>query len=74
MTRKLRQPRVLHQAMSGAFLVACLLLQGCGRSNPEPPPDILKAQREALEKAKGLGKMEQDAVQRRDAEMEAQQK
>ena len=33
-----------------------------------------RAKEEALEKAKGLGKMEQDAVQRRDAEMEAQQK
>ena len=52
---------------------ACLLLQGCGRSNPEPP-DVLKAQREALEKAKGMEKTLQDAAQQRDAQMESQQK
>jgi len=57
-----------------AACLAGLLLQGCGRSNPPPPPDILKAQREALEKAKGLQKMELDAAERRDAQMESQQK
>ena len=53
---------------------ACLLLQGCGRSNPEPPPDVLKAQREALEKAKAMEKTLQDAAQQRDVQMESQQK
>ena len=57
-----------------AVLTACLLLQGCGRSNPEPPPDVLKAQREALEKAKAMEKTLQDAAQQRDAQMESQQK
>lgn len=51
-----------------------MLLQSCGRSNPEPPPDVLKAQREALEKARSTGKMMQDAAQQRDAQMESQQK
>ena len=51
-----------------------MLLQGCGRSNPEPPPDILKAQREALDKAKSMEKTLQDAAQQRDAQMESQQK
>jgi hypothetical protein len=55
-------------------LSVCVLLQGCGRSNPEPPPDILKAQREALEKAKATEKTLQDAAQQRDAQMESQQK
>jgi hypothetical protein len=54
--------------------IACLLLQGCGRSNPEPPPDILKAQREALDKAKATEKTLQDAAQQRDTQMESQQK
>jgi hypothetical protein len=52
----------------------CLLLPGCGRSNPEPPPDILKAQREALEQAKSMEKTLQDAAQQRDSQMESQQK
>lgn len=65
---------VLPGALIGAALASCLLLQGCGRSNTEPPPDILKTQREALEKAKGTGKVLQDAAERRDAQMESQQK
>jgi len=52
----------------------CVLLQGCGRSNPEPPPDILRAQREALEKAKATEKTLEDAAQQRDAQMESQLK
>jgi hypothetical protein len=63
-------PRVL----VGAALASCLLMQGCSRSNTEPSPDILKAQREALEKAKGTEKVLQDAAERRDAQMESQQK
>jgi hypothetical protein len=57
-----------------AFLIGCLLLQGCGRSNPEPPPDILKAQREAMDKAKATDRLLQDAVERRDAQLESQQR
>jgi hypothetical protein len=60
--------------VSGALATACLLLPGCSRSNPEPPPDILKTQREAMEKAKATEKMVQDAAQRREAETESQQK
>jgi hypothetical protein len=52
----------------------CALLPGCGRSNPEPPPDILKAQREALDKAKSMEKTLQDAAQQRDSQIESQQK
>ena len=51
-----------------------MLFQGCGRSNSEPPPDVLKAQREALEKAKAMEKTLQDAAQQRDAQMESKQK
>jgi hypothetical protein len=58
----------------GCTVCVCLLLQGCGRSNPDPPPEILKAQREALEKAKSTEKTLQDAAQQRDAQMESQQK
>jgi hypothetical protein len=74
MKAEAREPGVLRQLAPAACLAACLLLQGCGRSNPEPAPDILKAQREALEKAKSTEKMVQDAAQRRDAEMESKQK
>jgi PBP1b-binding outer membrane lipoprotein LpoB len=57
----------------GALLFGALLLQGCGRSNP-PPPDLVKQQREALEKAKATEKMVQDAAQRHDAQIESQVK
>ena len=60
--------------VAAALGVACAFLPGCGRSNPPPPPDLLKTQREALEKAKGVDKTLQDAAASRDAQMEAQQK
>jgi hypothetical protein len=72
--------RVLSRAVDFRRIVCCtvwsvcVLFQGCGRSNPEPPPDVLKAQREALEKAKAMEKTLQDAAQQRDAQMESQQK
>jgi hypothetical protein len=74
MTRRLRGSGALREIAAGALLIACLLLQGCGRSNPPPAPDILKAQREALEKAKATEKVVQDAAQRRAGEMDSQQK
>ena len=71
--------RVPSRAVDFRGILACTvwtvcLVLGCGRSNPEPPPDVLKAQREALEKAKGMEKTLQDAAQQRDAQMESQQK
>ena len=69
-----RQSAAMHRLIGVALCGACVLLQSCGRSNPEPPPDVLKAQREAMEKARSTGKMMQDAVQQRDAQMESQQK
>ena len=69
-----KQSAALHRLLKVALCGACVLLQSCGRSNPEPPPDVLKAQREAMEKARSTGKMMQDAVQQRDAQMESQQK
>ncbi|HWY73673.1 MAG TPA: hypothetical protein VNW98_08525 [Burkholderiaceae bacterium] len=64
----------IRKAACCVFLIGCVLLQGCGRSNPEPPPDILKAQREAMDKAKATDKMLQDAVEHRDAQLESQAK
>jgi hypothetical protein len=64
----------MHRLIRVALCGACVLLQSCSRSNPEPPPDVLKVQREAMEKARSTGKMMQDAVQQRDAQMESQQK
>lgn len=43
--------------------VIVLLLAAC---KPEPPPDIIRPQREALDKAKALeGQMQKDADQQR---------
>ena len=41
-------------------LTACFTLASCKRS--EPPPDLLKTQRDAMERAKGVGKTMQKAV------------
>ena len=54
--------------------LACLTLHGCGRSDPAAAPDLLKAQREALEKAKGTEKALQDAAGRQSEQIESQQK
>ena len=43
-----------------ALLAACIALPACKRS--EPPPDLLKTQRDAMERAKGVGKTMQKAV------------
>jgi hypothetical protein len=59
-------------AVSGALSIA-FLLGGCGRSNPQPP-DLLKVQREDLEKARATDKAVQDAAQRNAAQIEEQQK
>jgi|HubBroStandDraft_4_1064222.scaffolds.fasta_scaffold887645_2 hypothetical protein len=58
---------------AGVLLIGCVLLPGCGRSNPEPP-DVLKAQREAMEKAKATEKVMQDSAEHRDAQLESQAK
>ena len=42
------------------LLVATLALDGCKRS--EPPPDLLKSQRDAMERAKDVGKTMQKGV------------
>jgi hypothetical protein len=55
--------------------IAFALLCACGRSNPPaPPPDILKTQREAMDKAKATEQVLQNAAERRDAQAEQQQK
>ncbi len=51
--------------------LACVPLFACGRTDSPPPPDILKVQREAMDKAKGTEKTLQDAAQRRDAQGES---
>jgi len=54
--------------------LACLVC-ACGRSSTDPPPpDLLKADREAMEKAKATEQVLQDAARRRDDQMESQQK
>ena len=41
-------------------LAACFAFTSCKRS--EPPPDLLKTQRDAMERAKEVGKTMQKAV------------
>ncbi len=49
------------RALIGAFaLCASVSILGCKRS--EPPPDIIKTQREAMERAKDVGKTMQKSV------------
>jgi hypothetical protein len=74
MIRKLTVPGTLRWLLAAVLWIPCLLLHGCGRSNPEPPPDLLKTQREALEKTKTTEKVLRDAAERGDAQLESQQK
>jgi predicted small lipoprotein YifL len=55
-------------------LAACLALCACGRADPLPSPDVLKTQREAMDKAKATEKVLQEAAERRDTQLESQQK
>jgi outer membrane PBP1 activator LpoA protein len=49
-----------------AVIVVSLVIAGCGKPQ-EPPPDILKAQRRAMEKAKGVEQiLQQSADERRE--------
>ena len=58
----------------GLACAACLALGACGRSNPQAPPDVLKTQREAMDKAKATEQVLQNAAEHRDAQIESQQK
>jgi hypothetical protein len=69
-----RRPADLGKKGCCALLIGCLLLQGCGRSNPEPPPDILKAQREAMDRARATEQMVKDAAERREGQVDSQAK
>jgi outer membrane PBP1 activator LpoA protein len=49
------------------ILILSLALAGCDSKPKEPPPDILKTQRRAMEKAKGVGEiLQQSADERRE--------
>jgi hypothetical protein len=51
-----------------ALALAAGLLAGCGKSK-EPPPDILKSQREQMDKARDVGNtLQQGADRTRDAD------
>jgi len=48
-----------------ALAVAVLALAGCGKK--EPPPDLVKRERQVMEKAKGVGEvLQKSADERRD--------
>ncbi|MDF3036038.1 MAG: hypothetical protein K0S28_1312 [Paucimonas sp.] len=56
-----------------ALVAACVSAMAAGCQPSEPPPDIIKTQREALNKAKALeGQMQQQAQERMQAEEEQQ--
>jgi len=53
----------------GLILATLLLLAGCDTKSGSPPPDLVKSQREAMEKAKGVEQvLQRSADQRRDQE------
>jgi hypothetical protein len=56
-------------------LLGMLLASGCGKSSTDPAgPDLLKAQREAMDKAKGTEQIMQDASKKQDQQLESQSK
>jgi len=59
---------------SSFLLAVCLLLGACDRPSSAPPPDLLKAQRAEMERAKATEKVMQDAAKRTDEQIESQQK
>ncbi len=51
------------------ILVTMLLLAACDTKSSSPPPDLIKSQREAMEKSKGVERMlQQSADQKREQE------
>jgi hypothetical protein len=59
--------------MRTAILLAGLVLAACGKSSTDPVgPDLLKTQREAMDKAKGTEQVIQDATKKQDAQMDQQ--
>jgi len=55
-------------------VVVAVVLGGCGSQTEEPPPQIFKPQREALEKAKGVEQTLQQSAQRRREQVERDEK
>lgn len=53
----------------GLILVTLLVLAACDTKSSSPPPDLIKSQREAMEKSKGVERMlQQSADQKREQE------
>jgi len=51
------------------ILMTLLLLAACDPKSGGPPPDLIKSQREAMEKSKGVERMlQQSADQKREQE------
>ena len=73
MMRPLRSRDRARPLICSIVWIACVLPSACGRST-EPPPDILKTQREDLNKAKGTEKMLLDSADRQKAQIESEQK
>jgi hypothetical protein len=44
------------------ILLTVLLLAGCDTRSSSPPPDIMKTQRETMNKAKDVGKVLQESA------------
>jgi hypothetical protein len=59
----------------GAVALVLAAVYGCGQSSTDPPPpDLLKAQRQALEKARAVDRTVQDAAQRTESQVDSQLK
>ena len=63
----MRLPRIL-------ALASILLVAGCGDKTEEPPPQLFKPQRDALEKAKGVEQTLQQSADRRREQIEREEK
>jgi hypothetical protein len=57
-----------------ASFVAALALSGCDTKPKEPPPDVLKGQRQQMERAKGVEQGLDDAAKKRMEEADRQSK
>jgi hypothetical protein len=55
-------------------LASALALAGCDSKPKEPPPDVLKGQRQQMERAKGVEQGLDDAAKKRMEEADRQSK
>lgn len=60
---------------AGSFVVAAavVMVAACDSKPKEPPPDLLKSQRQLMDKAKGVGEVLQKSADDRREQVDRQQ-